>query len=507
MKQTSLTPVKNAFANVARGCSGAIVTLLLPPLLTKILSHDSYGTWLLILQLSTYVGLLDFGVQTAIGRFVAHSNELEDVNLRDSIISTSLLILTCSGAVAFFGILALTWQLPNLFKEMPLELQPDARSALMLVGGSLALGLPFSAFGGVFVGLQRYDIPAWIIGTSKLIGAAFVLLVAYSSHSIVWMSFALALSNICCSIWQFLAFKQLSININISTKMVSKSSAIEITSYCYSISISTIAMMLVSGLDILIVGIFDYGSVVYYTLATSITNLAVNLHSSIFTVMLPVATIVNARDELDRLGEIFISTVKCSTILLIAMTIFVIEGGDFFLKLWVGENYALHTISILMTLMIANSIRLIGWPYVITVLAVAQQNLIIISPLIEGSVNFIISVFLVKQFGAIGAAIGTAIGGFVGVVYHFSYNLPRTNRIKVKPYNLAVESVFKPIAAITPYFLCKILIVLRPELNNFELLLLTISFVLSLQILWKYILDSDEKEHVLLYLRKKNKVF
>ena len=38
------------------------------------MSADSYGAWSLVLQLSAYVGYFDFGIQTAVGRFVAHAD-------------------------------------------------------------------------------------------------------------------------------------------------------------------------------------------------------------------------------------------------------------------------------------------------------------------------------------------------------------------------------------------------------------------------------------------------
>jgi O-antigen/teichoic acid export membrane protein len=62
---SQITLVKNAFANVCRGGAAALVMLLMPPFLTRILSKDAYGAWLLILQLATYVSLLDFGIQIA----------------------------------------------------------------------------------------------------------------------------------------------------------------------------------------------------------------------------------------------------------------------------------------------------------------------------------------------------------------------------------------------------------------------------------------------------------
>ena len=62
--------LKNAMANVVRGSAAALVAILLPPFLTRLMSSEAYGAWSLVLQLSAFVGYLDFGIQTAIGRFV-----------------------------------------------------------------------------------------------------------------------------------------------------------------------------------------------------------------------------------------------------------------------------------------------------------------------------------------------------------------------------------------------------------------------------------------------------
>jgi O-antigen/teichoic acid export membrane protein len=141
---SDLTVLKNVFANLCRGGAVALSMLLLPPFLARILTKDAYGSWLLILQLSTYVGLLDLGIQTVIGRFVAHYNELGDIKKRDSIISSAIAILTGSGSIAIVAIALLAWQLPQLFPDMPAALQQDSQLALLWVGH---VGCRFTFFG------------------------------------------------------------------------------------------------------------------------------------------------------------------------------------------------------------------------------------------------------------------------------------------------------------------------------------------------------------------------
>ena len=69
-RKEKLVVFKNAIANVARGSAAALVAILLPPFLTRLMSSDAFGAWSLVLQLCAFVGYLDFGIQTAIGRFI-----------------------------------------------------------------------------------------------------------------------------------------------------------------------------------------------------------------------------------------------------------------------------------------------------------------------------------------------------------------------------------------------------------------------------------------------------
>ena len=94
--------LKNAAANVIRGGAASVVAIALPPFLARLMSADSYGAWSLVLQLSAYVGYLDFGIQTAVGRFVAHANEKGDAAHRDRLVSTAFAAL----ATAIVSLLA-----------------------------------------------------------------------------------------------------------------------------------------------------------------------------------------------------------------------------------------------------------------------------------------------------------------------------------------------------------------------------------------------------------------
>jgi O-antigen/teichoic acid export membrane protein len=505
---SNLTLVNNAFANVCRGGANALVLLLLPMFLTESLQKESYSTWLLVLQLSTYVSLLDFGIQTTVGRYIAHCNELGDNQKRDSIVNNAIVILAALGVLAVIGIVIVSSQLPYIFKDIPKSLQEEAQSALILVGISIAITLPFSVFSGIFIGLQRYDVPAWIMGISKLLGAISVVLVAKSSHSITMMALATGLANLCTGVWQFIAYKRMAGYITLSSDFLSKSVALEVITYCSAFIVWSMGMTLVSGLDTVIIGFFDYKSLVYYSLAATLTSFVSGLQSSIFSTILPVAAATGAKKNAESLGDLLLLVTRYSTITLIITSLPVILYSKYILAFWVGETYASYTSQLLQIAIIANFIRQIGSPYAMIAVAIGEQNKIILSPLMEGVVNITVSIFLVSKIGVLGVVIGTAVGGIVSTAAHLFYNLPRTKGIFVKDIKrLLVLGITNPLMALLPTAIYFSLLFFQVNITQTSDVTISALILLSvLCIIYFFVIDDKERKYAYSAIARKFKV-
>ena len=92
--------LQGSASNIMRVALSMLVALVLPPLLVHRMSPAEYGAWVLILQCSAYVSLLDLSLQTAIGKFVAEYDALGDRTASSRILSSSFAILCVS---ALFG--------------------------------------------------------------------------------------------------------------------------------------------------------------------------------------------------------------------------------------------------------------------------------------------------------------------------------------------------------------------------------------------------------------------
>ena len=329
---------KNALANVARGSAAALVAVILPPFLTRLMSPDAYGAWLLVLQLSAFVGYLDFGIQTAIGRFVARAGEQGEIEHRDRIITTSSVALTAAGAVGIVVSVGLALLLPRIFHQVPPLLLGEVRVAFVLVGASLAVGLPCSVFNGIFIGIQRYEVPAAIIAGSRAVSAISLVLIVRHGGNLTQMGAAVAAVNLASYAMQYLMYRTIAPRVQFSTHLISRNAGRELFDYCLSLSIWSFAMLLVSGLDVSLVGYFEFDKLAYYAVAATLITFLAGLQNAVFHVLIPSAAVLQARGDSTQLGQMVVTATRYGTFILLLTGLPLILAARNILTLWVDQD-------------------------------------------------------------------------------------------------------------------------------------------------------------------------
>jgi O-antigen/teichoic acid export membrane protein len=497
-RREKLILVKNAAANVVRGGAAAMVALILPPFLARLMPADSYGAWLLILQVSAYVGYLDFGIQTAVGRFVAHANEKGDAEHRDRIINTSLAALTMAGVIAIAASVAMALLVPHIFRQMPSYLVGGVRMAFVLVASSLAIGLPASVFNGIFIGLQRYEVPAAIIGGSRICSAVLLVYVVRHGASLTQMAAATATVNLASYALQYLMYRMMVSNVHFSARLVSREAGRELFDYCLSLTVWSFGMLLVTGLDVTLVGYFRFEAVVYYALAATLVTFLGGLQNALFNVLIPSTAVLHARGDSRELGHVMVTATRYGTFLLLLTGLPLIFAAKSILTLWVGPVYAMHGARILQVLVAANIIRLSAVPYGMTLVGTGQQRLAIVTTLLEGFSNLFASIVAGYMFGALGVAIGTLVGSLVGVTGNFVYNMPRTVGIGFEISCYLRDGLMRPVICGLPLVVFAILIL---NGNSFGSITTGIGLIGTLSatafLVWRWGLVGLEREKLL----------
>ncbi len=257
------TFTRNSLISVGRLLANTVVALLLPAYLTHRLPVKTYSAWVLLLQMSAYVGYLDFGVQTAVAKYVAEFEAKADSTGAGMRASAGLALMSLAAVLGVILTLTLAWRVPYLFAQMPPALYPSVRISLVLIGVSLSLGLLGSVPSAIFLGLQRYSVPMVISLVNRALFTIVVISTVFLHGSLAVMGAGAAAINVATGMIQISAWRRMASHVRLSFAGLDRSVLKQMLSYCSVMGIWTVGMLCVSGLDVTIVGHFDFGQTAF----------------------------------------------------------------------------------------------------------------------------------------------------------------------------------------------------------------------------------------------------
>jgi O-antigen/teichoic acid export membrane protein len=436
---------KNIVASLSRVMAVSLVALVLPAYLTHHLPVTTYAAWVLILELGAYVSYLDLGVQTAVSKFVAEYDAKGDRNGAGRHASAGFVLMMFAGALGLLLTLVLMWQVPRLFSRMPADLYRDVRISVILVGTSLCFRLICAVYSAVFLGLQRYWIPMTISIANRVSFVAIIIVVVTLHGSLTAMGLAVALINVATGVTQVVAWRKKARHIRISTRLLEFPVLKKVARYCSLQSIWTVGMLCVTGLDITIVGHYDYVQTAYYSIATLPTSFLLLIMSSMMDPLMPASSALSTRRSAADMGNILARITRYSTVILLLTGLPLMVYGLPILRIWVGPSYAIHTIRYLQILIFANIIRNLCLPYATMITATGRQEAAIATAVTEAAVNLSCSIYLASRFGAIGVALGTLLGSLVSVSLHFAITMHYTHSsLAISRTELFLKGLLRP---------------------------------------------------------------
>ncbi len=442
--------VKNSAANVARLGITSLVAILLPAYLVHHLSVQVYGAWVLILNLAAYVGYLDFGVQTAVAKYISEFEAVGDVEGCRRCVSIGLLILLIAGGLGILLTIALAWYVPELFRNMPATLYRDVRISVLFVGISLSISLPGSVFSTIFVGLQRYQVPMVTNVAGRLLYAAALCGAVFFHGDLITMGIAVAVANVLGAVLQIVAWKKLAGHIGISLLPIDSGMLRRMTRYCFVLTIWSACMLFITGLDVTIVGHFAFSQVAFYSIATAPTNFVLMVVGALLGPLLPATSALSTERTSQEMGTLLLRSTRYATTALLLTGLPLMLAGFLALRLWVGQTFAANSVQLLRVLLLANIIRQLCAPYATMIVATARQGIATAAAVTEGVVNLAASILLARHFGAMGVAGGTLIGALSSVAMHFFVSMHYSRHLAVTRAQLFLKGVVRPFAMAIP---------------------------------------------------------
>jgi O-antigen/teichoic acid export membrane protein len=427
------TILKNVGSNSLGYLVNVVVGLKLTPFVNDRLANAGLGIWTLVVSFVGYYGLLDVGIRSAVGHYVATYHARGDQKLVNRTLSTAMALLLGVAAIA----LVVTWfagdRLPDWIRSIndmrvasgdkALDLgdavkSPDElRSVVWIMGAGFALSLPMALYTTVLYSVQRIGLQNAIGITQVLLRAALTVWVLNAGHGLVGLACVVIGCNLV--VWLpsiFVAYRVLR-GLSFSFQNCAKAGARELFSYGgYNVlvNVGDNVLLYTSGIVIFLT-MHDAEAVAYYAIpATNLIPYFMSLVQNVTWTFTPYFTgkwAVGAVEDVRRLLD-----VGTRGVLLLASTIaggMLFLGGGF-MSVWCAPKFVSGaafptSILVLQVLAAATLLRASQSPGRQALFAMREVRYLGLLVGCEALANVVLSVLLVGRFGLVGVASATLI--------------------------------------------------------------------------------------------------
>jgi O-antigen/teichoic acid export membrane protein len=494
MNKTSKTHklVSGSFLRIIEFSANALIGILLMPFIIHSLGDEMYGLWIFIGSFLGYYGLMDFGLTSAVQRYVSQAIGQNDQKEESTIASTAFAIFAIIGIVVLLLSVLIALTAPLIIKNIT-EIQ-TFRMLLIILGLNMSLGFPLRVFTGILNAHLRFDLSTSIELVKLAVRTCLIVYFLKAGYGIISLGLITFFMDIFAYAAKYFVVKHSFSFIRLSCNNIDRKKIKSLFGYSVYTFISQVADQLRYNVDNLVIVTFvSLHQVTPYSIGARLVTYYKDLITAATGSMLvSVFSQYHAANQHDLMINRFMFMTKITGYLSFLVGGVLMMFGHSFILRWVGKQYGM-SYTIMLLLLIPAIFTMTQAPSVQLLYGISKHKFFAIWNSIEGTANLILSVILAKKYGIVGVALGTAIPMVIVKLFVQPCYTCRIININIRTY---YTTVFFPVIAkstilifVEWLFLKKYII---PDYCN--LILLSLFFTLSFSAgIYFWGLSSEER--------------
>jgi O-antigen/teichoic acid export membrane protein len=487
---------------------GTAISIAYTPFMLRLLGQSEYGLYNLVASVVSYLGLLNFGFGHAYIRYFSRFSVNDDRENIAKLNGMFLIIFSIIGLIAVLAGGVLVYYTETILgSELTIRELSIAKVLMVIMVINIAISFPAIVFNSHITAKEKFIFQKSLQLVRVIANPLLVLPVLIMGYGSIGMVVVITVLNLAIEISNmFFCFKKL--RIQFTFREFDFSLMKEMAVFSSFIFMNLIVNQINWNVDRFILGRF-HGTIAVatYSLSSQLNAYYLSLSTAISNVFVPrVNKMVSSENDSSALTSLFTSVGRMQFFVLSMVFTGLIFFGRPFISMWAGADYA-ESYPIALMLIIPVTIPLIqnlgieiqraknmhkfrSWVY----LFIAIGNIFITIP-------------LVKLYGGIGAAAGTAIALIIGNIFIMNWYYHRR-------VGLNILFFWKRIISILPSTIPPVLLglFLSSYFDLFELHMLIICglcYIIVYTIsIWVLGLNEYEKSLVIKPLNKlKSKLF
>ncbi len=471
-----------------------VVSFTLFPFIVRHVGKEVYGVYLIVISVTGYFGLLDFGMMSALTKYVSEYHGKGDFKGVNRIINASFSFYVIVGALISLLLFLTSVYFNCFFKVEPVNI-PIMRHLFIAASLSSLFVWPMSTFRGAIQGLNMWGADVAVNISNQILLAIATFFMLTNGYSIVELFIVMQVLTVLGNLILYrVARNRISLRIFFPYTEIATFKFIFNFSFFMFLS-SLIAIFIYQAHNIIIGYFISMSAVSVYAVAYNLQNYFRVINSTIGGPSWIVASQMEGTYDYGRQKQLLLKGTKLMSAVFLPMIIIVFVFVEPFINYWMGPAFR--------DSVIPARIIIIFWMFngtselatgLLSAKGIVRKPLLIL--LAAAVLNLLISIIFIKTLGIIAVALGMAVS-MILVAFPFYLRLALvTLQIKFSEYfdksikiNLALYLLVFVLSA-------AVLIRFYPRDLFFTVLEMGGIYFVSLAVYYFRLLDNSEREDV-----------
>jgi len=390
----------------------ALIGLVVLPYNVSHLGKGDYGLWMLAASITTYFTIIELGYGGAVVRFVAEYKARKDAGALNEILSTMFFLYCAMGVACYLLAIAAAVLLPYVFNLNPDQVH-TGRIVLLIIAIQVSLYFPFSVFGGVINGFERYYV-------NNVVGTGFNMATAVVNVLVLWLGYGLVelvTATTLMRVFPLFAYRLNAYSVfpelQLRWSLFRKSRLREVTSFSAYLAVIDWSARLTYATDTFYLGIFmNTAAVAVYAIAQRLAEALLRMTNQLHTFLFPAVVYHATEGRTERQQQLMVTANRFQLAIAVCLCGGIAAVADVLIPAWVGPGFEGSVLAVQILAFVVVLRAWIAMPS--TVLKGNNQHRYLARIASVGAVaNLLLSIPLVKSWGIPGVAIGTAVPVFI----------------------------------------------------------------------------------------------
>lgn len=451
-RSSTARPAKSVLSNWMTYFLSGAVSFFLSPFIVRHLGNSAYGVWVLLVSMTGYLGFLDLGIRGAVTRYVAKFHSEKDHEESSRTVSSACGLFLVAGAIAIVvAAIFSVFAIPHF--KIPSSYMKAAQVVVLIAGLNVAVSLISGVFGGVIVGLQRFDLLSSIAIGGIGLRAIAIFIALEHGKGLVTLGL-IQLGGTLSELLLGLALaRKLYPELRIAIGDMRRDHMALVFSFGFYAFLLHLSNYFIFFTDALVIGAFlPLSMVTFFAIGGNLANYGRDLVGGFSRTMTPLASKLEVEAGREGLQRAILKQARyCAMAMWPIFLTFIIRGPSF-IGLWMGSSYAALSGHVLWILSVPWLFGAGASVVASAMLGISQHKRVVPFALAEGLGNLLLSIALVKPMGILGVAWGTAIPNLAISIFFWPWYIRRTLGIALRDY--AYSLWLRPAIAMSPFAVC-----------------------------------------------------